>query len=73
MSKKEIKYKEAMEELKAILGELELEKIDVDEVSLKVRRAVELIKLCREKIEKTELEVKKIVNEFDENSKTENG
>ena len=65
MSKKILKYSEAIEELNSILSGLESEHVDVDEVSLKVKRAVELIKDCREKIEKTEMEVKKIVKEFD--------
>lgn len=67
MSKKALKYNEAAEELSGILEGLEAESIDVDEVALKVKRAVELIKLCREKIEKTELEVRKIVKDFEKN------
>lgn len=65
MAKKIVKYGEAIEELQGILEDLESEKIDVDEVSDKVKKAVELIKLCREKIEKTELEVKNIVKDFE--------
>jgi len=65
MAKKIVKYGEAIEELQSILEDLESEKIDVDEVSDKVKKAVELIKLCREKIEKTELEVKNIVKDFE--------
>ncbi|MBP7087909.1 MAG: exodeoxyribonuclease VII small subunit [Candidatus Omnitrophica bacterium] len=65
MAKKPMTYNEALSQLNGILTDLESERIDVDEVSLKVKKAVELIRLCREKIEKTELEVKKIVNEFD--------
>jgi exodeoxyribonuclease VII small subunit len=68
MTKKPIKYSEAAQELTAILEDLESENIEVDEVSLKVKRAVELIKLCREKIENTELEVRKIVKEFEKDS-----
>jgi exodeoxyribonuclease VII small subunit len=64
MSKKILKYNEAVEELNNILGDLESERVDVDELSQKVKRAVELIKLCRQKIENTELEVNKIVKEF---------
>jgi exodeoxyribonuclease VII small subunit len=71
MSKKTIKYSEAISELSDILAGLESERIDVDEVSAKVKRAVELIKLCREKIEETELEVRKIVKEFDKGSDKE--
>ena len=69
MGKKVIKYSEAVEELNGILSELESERVDVDDVAVKVKEAVELIKLCRERIEKTELEVVKIVKEFDKDSK----
>ncbi|MCQ9205437.1 MAG: exodeoxyribonuclease VII small subunit [Omnitrophica bacterium] len=68
MAKKCIKYGDAIDELNNILAGLESERIDVDEVSLKVKKAVELIKICRDKIGKTELEVKRIVEEFDKSS-----
>ncbi len=38
-------------------------------MAIKVKKAVELIKLCRERIEKTEFEVTKIVKEFEKDSK----
>jgi len=69
MSKKMIKYSEAVEELNEILSELESERVDVDDVAVKVKKAIELIKLCREKITNTELEVEKIVKEFEKDSK----
>ena len=65
MSKKAVNYSEALAELNRILADLEAEQIDVDQVSTKVKRAVELIAFCRKKIESTELEVTKIVKEFD--------
>ncbi len=69
MVKKTIKYSEAVSELNEILLGLESESIDVDDVSAKVKRATELIKLCKDKISKTELEVRKIVKEFEKDSK----
>ena len=69
MGKKVIKYSEAVEELDGILSELESERVDVDDVAVKVKKAIELIKLCRERIEKTELEVIKVVKEFEKDSK----
>ncbi|MFH1519876.1 MAG: exodeoxyribonuclease VII small subunit [Candidatus Omnitrophota bacterium] len=71
MGKKSIKYSEAVEELNEILSGLESERVDVDDVAVKVKKAIELIKLCRERIEKTELEVIKIVKEFEKDSKHE--
>jgi len=63
--KKEIKFSEAFKELKTIVNSLEEEELDVEELSAKVERALELIKVCREKIEKTELEVKNILKKFE--------
>ncbi len=63
-----MKYKQAFQELNKILKDLQSEDIDVDELTDKVKRALELIKICKEKIEKTELEVKKIIEEFQRSS-----
>jgi len=71
MAKKTLTYSEAILELNEILSDLESERIDVDEVSLKVKKAIELIRICREKIEKTELEVSKIVKEFEKDAEKE--
>ena len=71
MAKKTLTYSEAILELNEILSDLESERIDVDEVSLKVKKAIELIRICREKIEKTELEVSKIVKEFEKDAERE--
>lgn len=65
MAKKMIKYSEALDELNEILSGLESEGIDVDEVSAKLKRAVELITFCREKINKAEIEVRTIVKDFE--------
>lgn len=65
MAKKELTYTEAMDELSSILDDLKQERVDVDEVSSKVKRAAELIKLCRKKIEDTEFEVKNIVTSME--------
>jgi exodeoxyribonuclease VII small subunit len=65
MAKEEIKYNQAIEELNRILERIQTEKVDVDDLSKEVKRAVQLIKLCKDKIEKTEMEVKKITKEFE--------
>jgi exodeoxyribonuclease VII small subunit len=68
MAKKNPSYSEALKELNEILAGLESDTIDVDELSLQVKRAVELIKVCRGKIDSTEMEIKKIVEEFEKNN-----
>ena len=65
----EIKYKEALERLDEIIGSIEDEDVDVDELSLKVKEAVELIRVCKARIDKAEVEVKKVVDDFSKEGK----
>lgn len=57
----QIGYAEAMTELESILAEIEADDVDVDVLSERVKRAAELIKLCRERIQSTRIEVEDIV------------
>lgn len=63
----DVKYSKAVEKLDEIIRKIESEDIDVDELSVKVKEAVELVKVCKSKIEKAELEVKKVVDSLDIN------
>jgi len=65
MADEDIKYSRAIEELDGIINRIQNEEVDVDDLSKEVKRAVELIKKCKEKIEKTELEVKQVVEGFE--------
>ena len=58
----DVKYQKAMRQLEEIVAKIENEAIDVDELSSKVKEAVSLVKLCKDKIEKAEMEVKKVVD-----------
>jgi len=58
-------YKEALEEIESIVGEIENETVDVDVLAEKVKRAAFLIKYCKAKLKITENEVKKILKEFE--------
>ena len=58
-------YAAAVDELEAILAELEDDRLDVDQLAERVARAAELIRLCRERIRATRLEVERIVAELD--------
>jgi len=59
-----VKYSKSLEKLEEIINQIENEEIDVDELSEKVKEAVGLINVCKEKIEKAEVEVKKVVQTF---------
>jgi exodeoxyribonuclease VII small subunit len=63
------KYSKAVERLEDIIAKIENEEIDIDELADKVKEAVGLIKLCKGKIEKAELEVKDIVEGFETDKK----
>jgi len=62
----EAKYSKAIKRLEEIIEKIENEEIDVDELSEKVKEAVELITTCKERIEKAEMEVKRVVDELGE-------
>jgi exodeoxyribonuclease VII small subunit len=59
MAKKttDFSYDAAMQELQALVGQLQNDQIGVDALAEKVRRAAELIRLCREKLRQTEADV----------------
>ncbi|MFH0754028.1 MAG: exodeoxyribonuclease VII small subunit [Candidatus Omnitrophota bacterium] len=64
----DLKYSKAIKQLEEIIQKIENEEIDIDELSDKVREAVSLVKLCKDKIEKAEMEVKDVVSKFEEAS-----
>jgi exodeoxyribonuclease VII small subunit len=60
-----MKYKEAREELDKIVKEIETGDADIDTLSEKIKRAGELITLCRNKLRETEADVENILKSFD--------
>ena len=61
-----IGYADAMQELEAILDELEGDELDVDVLAERVRRASELIKLCRSRITRAQDDVARIVADLED-------
>ena len=59
-------YAEALQELQAILTELEGETVDVDVLAVRVARADELLTLCRERLEAASVQVEKVVAAADD-------
>lgn len=62
-----LSFSAAMQELEAILQRIDSEEIDIDQLAEELRRAAELLELCRGKIRKAELEVSQIVDKLEEN------
>ncbi len=58
-------YTDAFEELQNIVSEIEQGEISVDELSEKVKRAAELIRICKNKLSATEEDVNAILKELD--------
>lgn len=56
-----------MSEIEMIIKQIEDEELDVDLLGEKVKRVTMLIKVCKEKLHKTEEEVNKILSEEDDN------
>ena len=61
----EIGFSEAMQELEAILGRIESEEVDIDQLAEELSRAAELLELCRSRIRKAEVEVSQIVQSLE--------
>ena len=61
----ESKYSKSIKRLEEIIARIENEEIDIDELSKEVKEAVLLIKTCKAKIEKAEMEVKEVVEGFE--------
>ena len=62
---KQPNYSEAFDELQQIVAEIENGDIAVDILSEKVRRAAQLIRICKTKLTTTEEEVSKILKELE--------
>jgi exodeoxyribonuclease VII small subunit len=65
MEKKKLTYKDAMEEMEAILEKLENEELDVDRLTENVKRISFLLEFCKEKLTSTEEEIEKIINKME--------
>ena len=57
-------YEKAYEELEAIMNDLQENRISVDDLTAKVRRAAELISFCNDMLRSTEEEVGRIVEKL---------
>ena len=61
--KEEMKYEAAIAELQTIASKMENNELDIDQMAEQLQRAQQLIKLCKDKLTKTDAEIKKILTE----------
>lgn len=65
---KQPNYTEAFEELQLIATEIEDGTISIDQLSAKVKRAIELIAICKAKLSATESEIEGILKKADDSA-----
>lgn len=58
-----MKYEEAIKTLETIVSEMESGKLDLDQLEEKLKEAQQLIKLCRDKLTKTDEEISKLLQQ----------
>ena len=58
-------YQQAMDELDAIVSQIENDELSIDELSSKIKKAYELITFCKDKLRKTDEEVEKMLNDIE--------
>jgi exodeoxyribonuclease VII small subunit len=64
MAKKEFSFNEAVKEIDKILRNIENGDLDVDKLSIEVKRASELIRQCQKKLRSTEEEINSIFKDL---------
>ena len=60
MANEKLSYSKALAELEEIVGKMEDNKYEIDELTEKVKRVATLVKFCKEKLRETGNEVQKI-------------
>ena len=56
-----MKYEQAVHELETIVQRLENNELNLDELSSELKRAQQLIKFCKDRLTKSDEEIKKIL------------
>ena len=64
---KDQKYEEALAQLETIVRKMEANEFDIDELTVQLKTAQQLITFCKEQLTKTEAELQKIQAEQGEN------
>lgn len=57
-----INYEQAIEELETIVSKMESGELNLDAITEKLKRAQKLINLCKDRLTKTDEEIKKILS-----------
>ncbi len=66
MAKKQLTYKEKVEEIEQIIAFVESNPVDIDLLQDKIQRAVQLISECKKEIAQTEERIQKMLDDSEE-------
>lgn len=58
---KEIKYEEVVHKLETIVDKMERGELDIDSMAAQLKEAQELVKLCKQKLKRTDNEIQKLL------------
>lgn len=57
---KDIKYEEAVRQLEKIVNKMESGELDIDSMAAQLKKAQELVKLCKDKLKRTDADIQKL-------------
>ena len=60
---KKFNYEEAVAQIETIVRKMENDQLDVDSMTEQLKKAQELIRLCKDKLTKTDEEIQKILGD----------
>lgn len=61
--KKNLKYEDALRQLEDIVNRMENNELDIDSLATQLKTAQGLIKLCKDRLNNADAEIKKILDE----------
>lgn len=64
----EVKYETAIRQLEDIVAKMENDELDIDEMSKQLKKAQQLIRLCKDRLTQTDAEIQKILADEQKNA-----
>ena len=58
---KDIKYEEAVRQLEKIVDKMESGELDMESMAAQLKKAQELVKLCKDKLKRTDADIQKLL------------
>lgn len=68
MMEEEIKYEDAVKELEAIVRCMENDELDIDSLAAQLKRAQQLVTLCKEKLACADKQINELLEQGNENN-----